>query len=155
MKKFETIDVEILGKKYNTIKPSAMQVIKLEDECVGRNGVNLPKMIEGYLQFVDKKLTLESFDKEVKDLTIKVGEELLIIKDFDTRKKLEISSIISGGKIDRVGIVEKVISLADTKLNLDELKYSEINEIFECTYKEIDIEEVVSAQEQIASFLQS
>lgn len=122
----ETIQIKILDKEYNMLKPRAMDVLKIEDAAYDLKGnIDIFELQTGILALVDKKAHYSDFVKNVGTLVNGCDISKLTYKQY-------CELIPSTGKIDRVGSVEKIITwtAVDGCKNIDVMSLDEINEIF-------------------------
>ncbi len=134
----ETIQIKILDKEYNMLKPRAMDILKIEDASYDIKGnIDLFSLQTGVLSLVDKKAHYSDYVKNIGTVVHGCDISKLTYKQY-----CEIMP--SSGKIDRVGCVEKVISWTAVEgcKNIDVMSLDEINEIFyaalEC-YSGVDV----------------
>lgn len=122
----ETIQIKILDKEYNMLKPRAMDVLKVEDSAIDISGnIDMYELQKGILGLVDKKANVNKYVKNIGKKVHGCDLSKLSYKDF-------CSILPSDGRIDRVGTVTKIIALTGIEncKQIDVMSSIEINDIY-------------------------
>ena len=61
--KIESAKIKLNGKEYTFLKPTAVEIIELQDSCLTTDGTNLLSYANGLLKWVSKDLSIQDFVK--------------------------------------------------------------------------------------------
>ena len=77
--KIESAKIKLNGKEYTFLKPTAVEIIELQDSCLTTDGTNLLSYANGLLKWVSNDLSIQDFVKyNKKEVKLTNGEVLIL-----------------------------------------------------------------------------
>lgn len=143
------MEITIKGKKYNVLRPSAMQIIEAEDNYVDDNGQhNLYEYQKSMLKFVDRKLKPEDVVENKGTIIGSFDLSPITYKQFcdlmpKTRKP---------NRAKVVGAVVKMLSTGEGAVDPHTLEMDFINEMYISIMELYDFSEVTKVVDDIYKF---
>lgn len=122
MVKIESANIELKGKTYTFLKPTAVEVIELQDNCLTTNGTDILKYATGLLKWVSKDLSIQDFvTYNKKTIELSNGETLILpeIKYEDW-----FNSISKYPNFSRVSYAKEALKSLGVEGNIDLSCYS-------------------------------
>lgn len=150
-KQLQGICIKIKGVEYNVLKPSAVDLIKIEDALALSNSGGRYKYLRSLIDLIDTKIVLEDLVKK-EHMTVSISGEELTFGEISFK---DWTNLIADAGFDRVAHAKEAIKLcgADADVfEIDTLKYSEIVDLHEKLLGLYDIEELMAVVSEIETF---
>lgn len=141
----EKAKIEIRGKEYTFLKPTAVEIIELQDSCFADGVVDTMKYARGLLAMISKDLRVEDFVKfQPKEIELHDGSKFTF-PEIPYDKWSE--QIASQGKFSRVAMAKLALASSGVEGNitLQGMNYNDIHNLamgyFEL-YDDSDLKEI-------------
>lgn len=151
MTKIEKATIEIKGKKVNFLKPRAVDLIEVEDKCIGLDGsLDFNKYATEMLKLVSPTLKIEDFIKsEPSEVVLSSGDTILIPEiGYDNWQ----NAIKEIGEFSRVKMAKGALRASGVsgEITLDGFKYEDIDGLAMAFFKLYDSSELTEVVEKIS-----
>lgn len=152
--KIEKATINIKGKDYNFLKPTAVDLIEIEDKCFKGDGT-LDRSLyqESILGLVSKKISVEDLVEFSKDNEVELSSgDKLSIPEIGYSKWIKTIEAI--GEFSRVKLAKTAIASTGVsgEINLSGFKYEDIDQLAMAYFTLYDTAELTKAVDEIATF---
>lgn len=148
------IEIEINGEKHTMLKPSAFELLKIEDISVSTGGeFDLYKYYNGMLYLINSKLNLENSLIKNENITSYTTEKGFVVNVGILTRAEYFKCMPSRESINRIASIQTLLSKPENvDVKIEELTVKDINEIYGLIVSLYDIEKIVDACEQVNAF---
>lgn len=152
MTKIEKATIEIKGKKVNFLKPRAVDLIEVEDKCIGLDGsLDFNKYATEMLKLVSPTLKIEDFVKsEAGEVVLTTGDTVSVPEiGYDNWQNV----IKEMGGFSRVKMAKEALKASGVsgEITLDGFKYEDIDSLAMAFFKLYDSSELTEVIEEISN----
>lgn len=152
-RKIESQTIKIKGTEYTFLKPNAVDMIEIEDRCIGADGaIDEIGYAKRLLELVDRSLKIDDFIKfNGEPVELSSGDKIVIP---DTGFDVWNDEVRSIETFSRVKLATIALRLSGVKgeISLHEFKYEDIDSLAMRAYTLYDSSELTKLIEKITSF---
>ena len=153
MIKLEKGTIVIKGKKYAFLKPTAVDLIEIEDSCIGKDGsIDTSNYNQKMLGLVSKDLKVDDLIEYIpQTVSLSDGTQLCVPK-IDYNKWLNIGMATEG--FSRVKMAKHVVASTGVsgEISLDNFSYEDIDSLAKAFYNMYDSSELNRVVDEISTF---
>ena len=120
--KIESAKIKLNGKEYTFLKPTAVEVIELQDSCLTTDGTDVLKYANGLLKWISKDLSIQEFVQYNKKEVELTNGETLILPEMKYEEWF--SSISKYTSFSRVNYAKEALKSLGVEGNIDLSNYS-------------------------------
>lgn len=148
------IEIEINGEKHRMLKPSAFELLKIEDISVSAGGeFDLYKYYNGMLYLINSKLNVENCLLKNEQITTYTTDKGISVNISALTRLDYFKCMPSQKSINRVASIEVLLSKPENAdIKIEDLTIKDINEMYELVISLYDIEKLADICEQVNAF---
>ena len=156
LKEGKFIDITVGTSELAMRVPSTREIIRLESRNTTIDGnVDIVKYIEDICEFIVPKKGINDLCEVPNEIEINLGEKNIILKGITAKKALSIVS--DSAKVEKdpkdetniilrpntEGMLDAILSLAEEKIDINELKYKEVMQIPNIFQEKIEVSTLI------------